>query len=94
MDRNMQPLAFSEPGTLQMSDKLQWAASSPVKVGTELPPGAQRYTSHTRHSAKKKYEKKLLGDVSLFPSAPASLWNFSTPGPSVRIPATLRVKPC
>lgn len=42
LDRHMQPLAFSEPSTLQMSDKVHWATSSLVNVGDELPPGAQR----------------------------------------------------
>lgn len=54
----MQPLAFSEPSALHMSDKVHWAASSPVKVRDELPPGAQRYTSHTPHLAKKKHIKE------------------------------------
>lgn len=49
LDRHMQPLAFSEPSTLQMSDKVLWATNSLVNVGGELPPGAQRCTSQTQH---------------------------------------------
>lgn len=44
LDRHMQPLAFSKPTTLHMSETVNWAASSPVKLADELPPGAQRYT--------------------------------------------------
>lgn len=45
LDANMQPLPFSEPATLQISNggKVHWATSSREKVKEDLPPGAQRY---------------------------------------------------
>lgn len=88
----MQPLAFSEPSTLHMSDKVHWTASSLANIGDELPPGAQRYTSHTFYTRQRKgFKDELRCDFSVSPSASALLWNLSTPRPSVRIPATLRV---
>ncbi|XP_071394223.1 FAST kinase domain-containing protein 1, mitochondrial [Centroberyx affinis] len=44
LDKHHQPVAYSEPRTLQISDrgKVQWGNSSLEKVRNELPPGAQR----------------------------------------------------
>uniref|UniRef100_UPI0037E85AD9 FAST kinase domain-containing protein 1, mitochondrial n=1 Tax=Semicossyphus pulcher TaxID=241346 RepID=UPI0037E85AD9 len=43
LDKNLQPVPYSEPSTLQMSDrgKVHWGTSSPAN-SDELPPGAQR----------------------------------------------------
>lgn len=45
LDRHLQPLPFTEPTTLQISDrgKVHWATSSLENIRDELPPGAQRY---------------------------------------------------
>ncbi|CAG09932.1 unnamed protein product, partial [Tetraodon nigroviridis] len=44
LDAHMQPLPFSEPPTLQISNrgKVQWATSSLETAREDLPPGAQR----------------------------------------------------
>lgn len=44
LDKHMQPLSYSEPSTLQISDKgkVLWDSSSPENVCDELPAGAQR----------------------------------------------------
>lgn len=39
----MHPVPYSEPRTLQMSDKVHWATGSLENIRDELPPGAQRY---------------------------------------------------
>ncbi|TNN03038.1 hypothetical protein fugu_000067 [Takifugu bimaculatus] len=45
LDAHMQPLPFSEPATLQISNrgKVHWATNSMERVKEDLPPGAQRY---------------------------------------------------
>uniref|UniRef100_A0A668AY29 FAST kinase domains 1 n=1 Tax=Myripristis murdjan TaxID=586833 RepID=A0A668AY29_9TELE len=44
LDRHHQPVAYSEPSTLRISDngKVHWGSSSLEKARNELPPGAQR----------------------------------------------------
>eukprot|EP00066_Takifugu_rubripes_P001050 XP_003961974.1 PREDICTED: FAST kinase domain-containing protein 1 [Takifugu rubripes] len=44
LDAHMQPLPFSEPATLQISNrgKVHWATNSMERVKEDLPPGAQR----------------------------------------------------
>uniref|UniRef100_A0A3Q3VUW4 RAP domain-containing protein n=1 Tax=Mola mola TaxID=94237 RepID=A0A3Q3VUW4_MOLML len=44
LDKHLQPLPFSEPSTLQISDggKGRWATSSLESIRDELPPGAER----------------------------------------------------
>ncbi|XP_041806935.1 FAST kinase domain-containing protein 1, mitochondrial [Chelmon rostratus] len=44
LDKHMQPVPYSEPSRLQISDrrKVDWGTSSPEHVRDELPPGAQR----------------------------------------------------
>uniref|UniRef100_G3NNC6 FAST kinase domains 1 n=1 Tax=Gasterosteus aculeatus aculeatus TaxID=481459 RepID=G3NNC6_GASAC len=44
LDKQLQPLAYSEPSTLQISDRGQvhWGKSSVETIGDVLPPGAQR----------------------------------------------------
>lgn len=44
LDANMQPLSFSEPSAVQISDrgKVGWATNQLESVREELPPGAQR----------------------------------------------------
>ncbi|KAM3607253.1 uncharacterized protein V6R79_004291 [Siganus canaliculatus] len=44
LDRHLQPLAYSEPSTLQISEsgKVHWGTSSSESIQHELPPGAQR----------------------------------------------------
>lgn len=46
LDRRLQPVAYREPNTLQMTDtgKVQWATEPTVKEMNQLPPGAQRVT--------------------------------------------------
>ncbi|KAM7407474.1 hypothetical protein PAMA_003279 [Pampus argenteus] len=45
LDKNLQPLPYSEPSTLQISDKgkVHWGTSTLANIRDELPPGAQRY---------------------------------------------------
>ncbi|KAM7380562.1 hypothetical protein PAMP_003849 [Pampus punctatissimus] len=44
LDKNLQPLPYSEPSTLQISDKgkVHWRTNTLVNIRDELPPGAQR----------------------------------------------------
>ncbi|XP_034740921.1 FAST kinase domain-containing protein 1, mitochondrial [Etheostoma cragini] len=44
LDKHLQPLAYSEPSTLQISDggQVHWGTSSVENIRDELPPGAQR----------------------------------------------------
>ncbi|XP_032384817.1 FAST kinase domain-containing protein 1, mitochondrial [Etheostoma spectabile] len=44
LDKHLQPLPYSEPSTLQISDRGQvhWGTSSVENIRDELPPGAQR----------------------------------------------------
>ncbi|XP_077393427.1 FAST kinase domain-containing protein 1, mitochondrial isoform X2 [Festucalex cinctus] len=44
LDKQLQPLPYSEPSTLQISDegKIHWSSSSLQNIRNELPPGAQR----------------------------------------------------
>nr|XP_046259524.1 FAST kinase domain-containing protein 1, mitochondrial [Scatophagus argus]XP_046259525.1 FAST kinase domain-containing protein 1, mitochondrial [Scatophagus argus]XP_046259526.1 FAST kinase domain-containing protein 1, mitochondrial [Scatophagus argus] len=44
LDKNLQPLTYIEPNTLQMSEqgKVHWGTSSLENIRDELPPGAQR----------------------------------------------------
>uniref|UniRef100_A0A8C9Y8V8 FAST kinase domains 1 n=1 Tax=Sander lucioperca TaxID=283035 RepID=A0A8C9Y8V8_SANLU len=44
LDKDLQPLPYSEPSTLQISDrgKVHWGTSSVENIRDELPPGAQR----------------------------------------------------
>ncbi|XP_074515447.1 FAST kinase domain-containing protein 1, mitochondrial [Sebastes fasciatus] len=44
LDKHQQPLPYSEPSTLQISDrgKVHWGTSSEENIRDELPPGAQR----------------------------------------------------
>ncbi|XP_049904205.1 FAST kinase domain-containing protein 1, mitochondrial [Epinephelus moara] len=44
LDKHLQPLPYSEPSTLQISDrgKVHWGAGSVENIRNELPPGAQR----------------------------------------------------
>ncbi|XP_047457317.1 FAST kinase domain-containing protein 1, mitochondrial isoform X2 [Mugil cephalus] len=44
LDKNLQPLPYTEPSTLQISDTgtVLWDTSSPERRRDELPPGAQR----------------------------------------------------
>uniref|UniRef100_A0A1A7XNC8 FAST kinase domains 1 n=2 Tax=Iconisemion striatum TaxID=60296 RepID=A0A1A7XNC8_9TELE len=44
LDKHLQPLSYSEPSTLQISDrgKVLWHSTSSETVRDELPPGAQR----------------------------------------------------
>ncbi|XP_035532546.1 FAST kinase domain-containing protein 1, mitochondrial [Morone saxatilis] len=41
LDKNMQPLPYSEPSTL-LGEEVQWGKASPVNMEDKLPPGAQR----------------------------------------------------
>ncbi|KAM9347742.1 FAST kinase domain-containing protein 1, mitochondrial [Symphorus nematophorus] len=44
LDKHLQPLPYSEPSTLQISDrgKVHWGTNSVENIRDELPPGAQR----------------------------------------------------
>ncbi|XP_042281946.1 FAST kinase domain-containing protein 1, mitochondrial [Thunnus thynnus] len=44
LDKNLQPLPYSEPSTLQISDKgkVHWGTNLLENISDELPPGAQR----------------------------------------------------
>lgn len=55
LDKHLQPLPFSEPSTLQISDggKGRWATSSLESIRDELPPGAERY-EYTQNSPSPK----------------------------------------